>query len=398
MRTGVVALASCLLAAALFGASTPAAKALLASFPPLLLSGLLYMGAAIATTPSVLRDPRAFLRLDARNRRQLLLSILFGGIVGPVAMLVGLQHAAASSVAIWLSLETVATTVLAWRWYGEHIDRETLLALLLILAAALVLAPFEAAAPIAIACITLACVAWGIDNNATAVIDVLTPAQMTFAKGLIGGAVSVLAWLAGTGIDCGGIDGGSSSAETTWAMATSHLPGADHVLAALALGGVSYGLSITLYIVGAQQLGASRSQLLFSSAPLWGVLAAWWWLDERFTAAHAAALMLTLVAVVLIHRARHGHTHTHIAMMHRHWHRHDDGHHAHAHAHANDAGDVGSAAAERSWFGWHLHMHTHDALTHTHGHRPDLHHRHAHEAHEGEAASIHNGDDPGRER
>jgi drug/metabolite transporter (DMT)-like permease len=39
---------SALLAAALFGLSTPASKALLLNFSPVMLSGLLYLGAAIA--------------------------------------------------------------------------------------------------------------------------------------------------------------------------------------------------------------------------------------------------------------------------------------------------------------------------------------------------------------
>lgn len=362
-----IALASCLAAAALFGASTPAAKLLLASCPPLLLSGLLYLGAAVATAPSVVRAPRVFRDLDARNRRQLLASILFGGILGPVLMLVGLQHAHAASVAIWLSLETVATTLLAWRWYGEHIDRQTLWALLAMLAAAFVLAPLDAAAPVAITCVALACIAWGIDNNATAVIDVLSPAQMTFAKGLVGGAVNVLAWTL--------LDGGAEAAASSALDART-------LLAALALGAVSYGVSISLYIVGAQQLGASRSQMLFSSAPLWGVLVAWWWLGEALTIAHAVAIALTVMAVWLIHRARHGHVHMHEALVHTHWHRHDDAHHEHTHAmqagsQAPGEGENGSVLA-RGWFGWHLHAHAHAAVRHSHPHRPDLHHRHAH--------------------
>src|SRR5665811_557923 len=40
--------ASALVAAALFGLSTPASKVLLLNFSPLMLSGLLYLGAAIA--------------------------------------------------------------------------------------------------------------------------------------------------------------------------------------------------------------------------------------------------------------------------------------------------------------------------------------------------------------
>jgi drug/metabolite transporter (DMT)-like permease len=51
---------SCLLAAALFGASTPASKLLLdEAVGPLTLAGLLYLGAGIATLPSAMKGGTA---------------------------------------------------------------------------------------------------------------------------------------------------------------------------------------------------------------------------------------------------------------------------------------------------------------------------------------------------
>lgn len=45
----------CLLAAALFGASTPASKRLLDGVEPLVLAGLLYLGAALGVLPFCFR-------------------------------------------------------------------------------------------------------------------------------------------------------------------------------------------------------------------------------------------------------------------------------------------------------------------------------------------------------
>ena len=52
----------------------------------------------------------------------------------------------------------------------------------------------------------------------------------------------------------------------------------------LAIGVVAYGFSIVLYIASAQQLGATRSQLIFSSAPFWGVLLSVVLLGEKLAA------------------------------------------------------------------------------------------------------------------
>jgi hypothetical protein len=68
--------------AALFGASTPAAKALLANLGPGRWPDLLYLGAAFATAPFAFTGGRADLRRDRRNLRLLGGSGLFGGVLG----------------------------------------------------------------------------------------------------------------------------------------------------------------------------------------------------------------------------------------------------------------------------------------------------------------------------
>ena len=61
-----------LLAAALFGAATPASKRLLIELTPLQLAGLLYLGAALGVAPAALRRGAALaLPRDRRNRLRL---------------------------------------------------------------------------------------------------------------------------------------------------------------------------------------------------------------------------------------------------------------------------------------------------------------------------------------
>lgn len=182
----------CFAAALLFGASTPISKPLLNSIGPISLAGLFYLGAALAVLPSAWRNRSPELW---RNPRQLWLlagAVLFGGGVGPVLLLLGLREAPAASVSLWLNLETVATSLLAWGLFREHLDRRTWAAAGLVLAGGVLLgAPQGVAGFRAGVLVALACVSWGLDNNMTALVSGFTPAQTTFVKGLVAGAVNL---------------------------------------------------------------------------------------------------------------------------------------------------------------------------------------------------------------
>lgn len=335
---------SCLVAALLFGASTPASKALLDSIGPLTLAGLLYLGGALAVLPLSFRGGSAQLRREPKQRGMLALAVLFGGGIGPVVMLFGLKAASAASVSLWLNTETVATAVLAWALFHEHLDRRTVIAIALVLAGGLLLAAPEGAAGWrAGALVALACFCWGLDNNLTALISGFTPAQTTAIKGVIAGTVNLTLGIALEG----------------------RTPGVGPIVAALAVGAFSYGFSIMLYISGAQQLGASRSQLIFSTSPFLGVLLAWTLLGEPVQLFQVGAAVAMVVGLFFMLTARHEHEHSHEAMHHTHAHRHDDGHHDHAHP--------GMPARVR-----HTHPHHHSPVTHSHPHAPDIHHRHGH--------------------
>ncbi|MCB9780955.1 MAG: DMT family transporter [Alphaproteobacteria bacterium] len=344
-RGGLAPVLWCLAAAALFGASTPASKWLLdEAVGPLTLAGLLYLGAGIACLPFALRGGSSERRRDPANLRRLAGAVLFGGVLGPVALLVGLRTAPSASVSLWLNLETTATALLAWAFFREHIGGRGWVANGLVLAAGLLLAAPDgfSVAPSALL-VAVACLCWGLDNNLTAVIDGYTPAQTTVAKGLVAGAVNL-----GLG----------------WALEGA-LPTAPMAAAALGVGALAYGASIVLYIRGAQQLGATRSQMLFATAPFLGTAVAWVALGETVLPVQLGATGLMVLALGLLLTGHHAHAHRHAAVRHTHAHRHDDGHHRHEHP------DLPAEV-------WHTHEHGHLPVEHSHPHAPDLHHRHRH--------------------
>ncbi len=334
----------CLGAAALFGASPPIAKALLTRVHPIQLAGLLYLGAAAAVLPFSLKGGS---RVRLRQRRHLAYlagAVLAGGVAGPLLLVAALAASRSASVSLWLNLEAVLTALLAWAFFREHLGRRALVAILLVVAAGAILAaPDGVAGARAAALVLVACAAWGVDNNLTALIDGVTPSQCTLIKGAIAGGINF-----GIGLAVAG-----------------EPPPLDAALIALAVGGLGYGLSISLYIRGAQELGATRAQLVFASAPLAGLAIAWTALAEPVLVAQVIAAGMVAIGIALLARSHHDHEHRHEAVTHSHSHRHDDDHHDHEH--------LGVPIATR-----HTHEHAHSPRVHRHPHVPDLHHRHRH--------------------
>ncbi|MGH0035523.1 MAG: EamA family transporter [Myxococcota bacterium] len=342
-RSGFGPVAWCLLSALLFGATTPAAKPLVDEMGPVLLSGLLYWGAALAVAPAAARDWRRHRDGVRSGRAKLVGAAVFGGIVGPVLLLWGLSLAPAGSVSLWLTLETVATAVLARLFFREHLGALGWIATGLVVAGSAVLAGPEAGGARAALLVAAACLAWGLDNNLTSLIDGYSTTEITCFKGVTAGLVTVPVGL---------LAGGHASLA--------------NIGIALAIGAVGYGASLVLYVAGAQQLGATRSQLCFSTAPLFGLAVAWAVFGESVGLPHAVAVGAMGSAIWLLRIESHEHEHRHEALEHTHWHRHDDDHHDHEHE---------AAVAPSTW---HQHPHRHEARTHRHPHRPDLHHRHQH--------------------
>ncbi len=253
-EVGRAGVRDCALAALLFGASTPAASVVAEDMPPLALAGLLYLGAALAVSPWwIVRRPTA--GALARDWRPLGVAIVAGGAVGPALLTAGLVDTPAATASLLLNMELVATVILAATLFREHLGRNMIAAGVLVTSAGLLLV-WEPGATIDLQAMLIvgACACWGLDNTVTSGIDQVSPHHVVFLKGIVAGSVNLALGLALTGI-------GSVSTGT--------------VLAALTIGALGYGASITLWVRGAQQLGAARGQVIFASAPFVGAVVSW---------------------------------------------------------------------------------------------------------------------------
>src|SRR5262249_12761230 len=142
-RTAVLyALAS----AALFGASTPAAKALLGAIHPMVLAGLLYCGAGLGIAiwrrlvPAIQDASQAREQaLGVRDWPWLTGAIAAGGIAGPLLLMVGLARTDAATASLLLTLEGATTALLAWFIFHEGFDRRIAAGMACLVAGAAVL-------------------------------------------------------------------------------------------------------------------------------------------------------------------------------------------------------------------------------------------------------------------
>jgi drug/metabolite transporter (DMT)-like permease len=339
--------------AALFGASTPLAKRLLADVDPWLLAGVLYLGSGIG-----LALLRAVVRLAAAGRWReaalgragagwLALAIGFGGVLAPVLLMGGLARTSASAASLLLTLEAVFTAVLAWFVFGENVDGRIAVGMAAITAGALVLGwtatpTMETLAGPAL--IAGACLAWAIDNNLTRKVALADPVHIALVKGCVAGAINV-----GLALRLG----------AAWPA-----PGA--VAGAALVGFVGYGVSLVLFVRALRLVGTARTGAYFSLAPFFGAAAAMSLLAEPPTLRLGVAGGLMGLGVWLHLTERHEHGHEHAELAHEHRHVHDE-HHRHRH-------EAGVPSGEP-----HTHRHTHARLGHKHPHFPDAHHHHHHE-------------------
>lgn len=340
-------MAAAIAAAVLFGASAPAAKSLLADAGPFMLSALLYLGAGLGLTGLRLtlrgRRPEAALR---REDVPLLAAIATaGGLVAPVLLLVGLHRVSAVSGSLLLNLESPLTVLLAVTFSGERLgSRAALGTIALILGAAtLAIVPSATAVgdPMGMLAVVGACLAWAIDNNLTQRLSLRDPLALAQVKGLTGGGIALVLALA----------------------QSQPVPPAATVAQGLALGFVSYGLSVALAVYSMREIGVAREAALFATAPFMGVALSVVWLGEPFAARELGALALMVLGLGFLSTERHSHAHRHEALRHDHGHTHDE---HHQHAHGPDASPDEP----------HAHTHTHAPLDHDHPHAEDAHHRH----------------------
>lgn len=333
--------------ALLFGVSIPLSKLLLPGVGPLMLAALLYLGAAILITIfrciSLLRSkPPTEARIRGSDAPALCAIVGFGGVIGPVLMLLGLARISALTGSLLLNLEAVFTIVLAVIIFGEHLSRSSAVASVLVVSGALLLSyrpgPISGSF-LGVVAIVGACLSWAIDSNVSQRLSLRDPVAVVQVKTVGAGVISLVLALT-----------------TGRALPTPTL-----LAEALVLGSLSYGASLICVMLALRHLGAAREAAWFSTAPFIGAALSIPIFGMLPTTWEMLGMTAMVAGVYLMVREQHSHLHIHEQIEHDHSHFHDE-HHRHTHA-----GRVSEP---------HSHLHRHDPIAHEHPHVSDLHHRH----------------------
>lgn len=342
------ALAAALLAALLYGISSPVSKILLNEIPPVFLAALLYLGAGLGMGVLNLFRKRAEGIFNnkkiAKKDIKYVIAMVVLDIAAPILLLIGLKITSAGNAALLNNFEIVSTSLIALLFFREAIGKRLWLAIGLITAASIILSInnlSDFSISIGSLFVLAATISWGLENNCTRMLSHNNPRHIVVIKGISSGTGSlIIALVIGE-----------------WSRNLIY------IAMALLLGFVAYGLSIYFYITAQRTLGAARTSTFYAAAPFIGAAASWLILSEKLTISYLIALVIMLVGTYFAATENHSHGHIHEKLEHEHSHSHDDGHHIHEH----DAIE-----------GVHSHIHLHEESNHSHSHTPDIHHMHSH--------------------
>ncbi len=350
VSAGRLAIGFAILAAVLYGISSPVAKILLETTSPELMAALLYLGAGLGMfAVNLVTQRKNRERKEASLTKKdlpFVISMIVLDIAAPILLMLGLSLTTAANASLLNNFEIVTTALVALLIFRETIDRRLWIAIVLIAAGSILLTVDDAGSfsfSVGSILVILACVCWGVENNCTRMLSLKDPMQIVVVKGFGAGSGALLI------------------AFLTSGMHTDLVS----VIAALVLGFFAYGLSIYLYVRAQRDLGAARTSAFYAVAPFIGAAISFAVFQTPLTPLFALAAGFMVLGAYFAATGGHMHKHIHDPVKHDHRHRHDDGHHTHVH--------------DPPVEGEHSHEHTHEHLEHDHPHGADMHHVHVHE-------------------
>ncbi len=332
MRQKIISIFYAFLAACFYAVNMPVSKTLLQTVPPTMLAAFLYLGAGLGVGGMYL------LRKDKKQEENLTkkdlpytVGMIALDIFAPIALMFGLARTTSANASLLNNFEIAATSVIALVIFKETISKRLWLAIFLVTLSSALLS-FEDVSSLRFSygslLVLLAAVCWGLENNCTRKISSKNTYEIVTLKGIGSGLGSlVIAFFLG-----------------------EKFPGAKHIVFALALGFVAYGLSIFFYIKAQSFLGAAKTSAYYAVAPFIGAFLSFVFLREALSPSYALALLLMVAGTILIaadtlltsHAHLHTHTivhthdgvtHTHvITHSHPHSHLREEGEHTHHHA------------------------------------------------------------------
>lgn len=245
------------LAALFYSVNAPLAKVLLSDMDSTMMAALLYLGAGVGMLIlSLVRKVRGGEGMETSLTKKDLpytAAMIVLDIAAPISLMAGLATTNSESVSLLNNFEIVATSLIALLIFKERIRLRLAFAIVLITIASMLLS-FEDISSLSFSpgsiLTLLASIFWGFENNCTRMLSKKDPLEIVMVKGFGSGLGALLVALI---LGC-------------------RLSSLNAALASLALGFVSYGLSIFFYVYAQRYLGASKTSAYYAISPFLGVL------------------------------------------------------------------------------------------------------------------------------
>lgn len=241
------------LAAVLYAINIPCSKLLFNNVGEVMMAAFLYFGAGVGMI--VMR----LFKVD-RNEERLVkedlpytIAMIVLDIIAPILLMFGLNLSNPENVSLLNNFEIVATAVIAYIIFKEHISLKLTLAIILVTIACGILSfknlnafKFSSGSIL----VLLASTVWGFENNCTRKISHKDPLQIVMIKGIFSGLGSFIIAL----------------------IVQEKIPESKYIVLVMLIGFVSYGLSIYFYVKAQRVLGAAKTSTYYAIAPFVGGL------------------------------------------------------------------------------------------------------------------------------
>jgi len=279
---------SAILSAILYGISIPLSKIFLSKgVNPVVLGGFTYLGAGggllLFNLINLIKKKPLFQNSLGKNELPYVISMVILDISAIALLMLGLSKTNSSNASLLSNFEIVSTSLIAFFIFKEKISKKLWSAIILIIGASIILS-----------CIDLSCLKfshgsifvllsylfWGMENNCTKMLSSKNTSEITIIKGIFSGLGSlVIAYF------------------LNYSVPSLYL-----IIFILLAGFLTYGISVKLYILSQNLLGAVKTAGCFSYAPYIAIIFSILILKEIPDLKFYIALIIMICAAFLIYK------------------------------------------------------------------------------------------------
>jgi len=278
---------SAIVSAALFGSVSTAAKPLLSSISPILLSSLVYLIAGLTFTPIASKTVKK--AISKKYYWLVIVTGIIGAAIAPVLFFEGLKLTTAGDTSLLANGETVFSILFALLLFGERLKPKAYGAITLILIGVFIVTTNlrldGAIVNINSGNILIigATILWGLDNNISKIITRnIEVARLVQLKSLVGGGILLIG---------------------TFLAGISFNIKFNQLVPIIIVGVFGVAFSLFLYLQAIKSIGVTKSSAILSLSAVFGLSFAAIFLAEPISVYQLIAIVVMFAGIYMMYRS-----------------------------------------------------------------------------------------------